>query len=145
MAIRAKLSVLLGAMLAGFLVLVGGAVPASAHAGHDHARVATMQPPAPVAVDVEAIAATVPDEAQSPSREGGSQAHLTTTPAKTPAPVQQGNCCCGSIACHAGVEAPAPIAVERPMLSAKLEPMPVSGTAKSDPHGIDRPPRALLV
>jgi hypothetical protein len=151
MAKRAKLTALLGAMLAGFLVLVGGAAPASAHAGHNHSRNATAQAPAPVVVDHEAIGATVPDEigatvpdeTESPPGETGSQNDLTTTPAKIPAPVHQGNCCCGSIACHAGVEPPAAAAIKDVRVSARVEPVPVSGTAKFNPHGIDRPPRSL--
>ena len=142
MAMRAKLSVL-GAALAGFFILVGGAAPASAHAGHDHNDSATVQVRVPVAVTFEAVAATASDEAQSPTRQEDSQADLTTTPSKIPAPVHQGNCCCGSIACHAGVEAPAPAAMKHVRLSARVEPMPVFGMAKTNPHGIDRPPRSL--
>jgi hypothetical protein len=146
MAIRAKLTALLGALLAGVLILISGVAPASAHAGHNHASKATVQAPTPVAAvaaPVEAVVSTVLDEVQGPTGQGAALADLTTTPAKIPMPVHQGNCCCGSIACHAGVEAPAPAAVEPAQLSAKVEPVPVLGAAKFNPHGIDRPPRRL--
>ena len=144
MAMRAKLTGLLAAALTGFFVLIGGAAPASAHAGHDHSQNTAVQAPAPVAGSFPAIAATAPDEdVQSPARAGGTDADLTSSPNKIPAPVHQGNCCCGSIACHAGVEAALPVAVKPFGLSAKVELVPSAGLAKFNPHGIDRPPRSL--
>ena len=145
MAMRAKLIGLLAAVLTGFFILLGGAAPASAHAGHDHSQNAAVQEaPTPVVGAFMAMAATAPDqEVQSPTREDGSHFDLTTSPSKIPAPVHQGNCCCGSIACHAGVEAAVPIAVKPFGPSAKVELVPAAGMAKFNPHGIDRPPRSL--
>jgi hypothetical protein len=143
MALHAKLTGLLAAVLTGFFVLLCGAAPASAHAGHDHFQSAAVQAPAPVAETFKAIPATASDEdVQSLALDAGSHADLTTTPNKTPAPLHQGNCCCGSIACHAGVEAAVPVAVKPFGLSAKVELVPAASMAKFNPHGIDRPPRS---
>lgn len=76
----------------------------------------------------------------SPAGRVGSQ--LDATPADEPvAPVDQSTCCCGSVACHAGMAAPTLTVADPWAPAAKVELPPVLALAGAVPGGIERPPR----
>jgi hypothetical protein len=144
MAIRAKLAALSCAVLGGLLLLVGGAKVAAAHPGHDHAPAAVSAPHA--AVQMPAEAAEQRDSQHLAVLEGSVQSwagvHLSTKPATAPQPLHAGNCCCGSIACHAGVQGPDTPFVHRYSSSQRFDLPRVLPMPKSPWGGIERPPRA---
>jgi hypothetical protein len=134
---RVKSALVFLALLIGAALVFGTAEQALAHAGHDHGSAApqgVVKPSAPV-VDVVLSAAT--KETEPGPGEHDAKLNKQSVPKQ---PVHQGNCCCGSFACHAGVAALVsishPYAVgERLALPPVLEPVP------SRPGGIERPPR----
>jgi hypothetical protein len=156
MAIRAKFAALCPAGLGALLLLVGASNVAAAHPGHHHAPTAVTAPRAPAPSVAPDAAVEAPDAAEDVNEQlvgrraatleglvqSRSGIHLST-PAKAPLPLDTGNCCCGSIACHAAIELPAAVAIGPIILASKVEPLLATGAAKSDPHGIDRPPRGL--
>lgn len=81
---------------------------------------------------------------------GGSQpelvgSELDALPADAPvAPADQSTCCCGSIACHAGMNAPTLTVTNPWTLAAKVELPPVLALAGAVPGGIERPPRGSI-
>jgi hypothetical protein len=137
MSVRLTAGVIFAALLAAILLVLGSANRAHAHPGHDHSTDATL--PATVAV--------VPDEWQiGPSEVARDLPFLGTevthVPDKPSAPQHQGNCCCGSIACHAGVATPV-IDVADPYRAAeRLLPPPLIACIRGHKDGIERPPRA---
>ena len=142
MVAKAKRLALCTAIVAGLLMLAGGASPVSAHAGHDHGPpvVAERAPSkAPVAVQlpdksemgVNCLVAPI-DVASASNRP------------KAPQPAHQTNCCCGSVACHAGVVAPLTQMSESNIFSERLEPRPEAALSGTIADGIDRPPRESL-
>lgn len=72
-----------------------------------------------------------PDEAASPA-------------GKPISPLHQGNCCCGSFACHAGVDAPVDNMAGPCAFSKKIDLPPVLALAGTVPDGIERPPRSCV-
>src|SRR5262245_61527863 len=131
MTVQAKLAALSAALLAGVVLLFASAAPVSAHPGHDHGTVAPTVSATRTGARIEAEAlaparrATVP---VLPLHEPGVE--MTDGPAKPVQPSQHGNCCCGSIACHTGVEAPA-IDISDPFRFAqRVDPPPVRDMAK---------------
>ena len=143
MANRAKLTALLGAVLAGFFVLIGGATPASAHAGHDHGPTPTVSTPEIVVPRIN-VAVDTDSEAEDRGARGGDLAELADGPTKAPQPLHQGNCCCGSIVCHAAVAAPLIELTPGYFYSARLKPRPVAALAGTKEGGIERPPRGVV-
>jgi hypothetical protein len=74
----------------------------------------------------------------------GLRADLGALPAKIPGqPLQQTDCCCGGIACHAGMDIPTLIATDPLVFSDRVELSPVSAMAGAMPDGIERPPRGM--
>jgi hypothetical protein len=78
------------------------------------------------------------------------QARLPVTPGtgvkaqKVPVPLHQDTCCCGSLACHAGVMA-ALVTIDNPYrLGERLRLRPVLASVRATLDGIERPPRAPL-
>jgi hypothetical protein len=143
MATRTMLTALLGAVLAGFFVLVGGAVPANAHAGHDHGAAATISSPEVLFPAINAAAGRVA-EAQDRGTRTSDQSELANAPTKAPQPLHQGNCCCGSIACHAAVAAPLIEVFPGYVYGMRLEPHPASRLVGKKEGGIERPPRGAI-
>ncbi len=57
-------------------------------------------------------------------------------------PLHQDTCCCGSLACHAGVMA-AFVTIGHPYrLGERLRPRPVLASVRATLEGLERPPRA---
>lgn len=142
-----------------------------AHAGHDHGAQPSIQGPlhtisvvgvAPIDVKraggcaysvlqrlgplFSAVVAT--ECAARTSRRHGDQpsgtlrSDLLPIPAEVPGhPPHQGNCCCGSITCHAGMDIQAPEATIQFMVSHRVELSPTLTIAGVTPGGIERPPR----
>jgi hypothetical protein len=82
-------------------------------------------------------------------RLGPAQARLPVTAGtavkaqKAPAePLHQDTCCCGSLACHAGVMAAFVTIVNPYRLGERLRPRPVLASVRATLDGIERPPRA---
>jgi hypothetical protein len=139
MADTAKFSVLFAAIVAAVFVLIGGTAPASAHAGHDHAAASSDATPAKIVSEVKAIALAQSAEPEATSQTGGRV--FVESAAKIPQPLQQGSCCCGSVACHAAVAAAQAGPLNRERFNEKVDLPPVIGAAKTNSSGIDRPPR----
>jgi hypothetical protein len=135
MLIRAKSGIAIALLLTSIILLFGGANRALAHAGHDHGSAADTSIQASVVVDAEQF---LPVD----NLPGLAGAELTGTPTKPSLPLHQANCCCGSVACHAGV-AGAHMDISHPYdsgerLALRLE----VGLIKAGSDGIERPPRA---
>jgi hypothetical protein len=143
MATRAKLTALLGAVLAGSFVLVVGVVPANAHAGHDHGPAATVSSPEVLLPAINTAAGRVAETEDRGTRTSD-QSQLADVPAKAPQPLHQGNCCCGSIACHAAVAALLIEVIPGYVYGMRLEPRPVSRLVGTKEGGIERPPRGVI-
>jgi hypothetical protein len=147
MTVRTRLAVLSFAVLGALLLLVGAPDVANAHPGHDHAPPVAHAPSQPVPIAVVASAATF--EAGTAQRAPivkvaaphGPEVHLASRDPAAPQPIQAGNCCCGSIACHVGVETPTAPVVWTSRLSQKFELPPVLPMPESAWGGIERPPR----
>lgn len=142
MATQAKLIGLVGVLVAGFFLLAGGASSASAHPGHEHAA-----PPAPATyspVQISAPSAVVaPTEREDGQRQRTGRVDVKIPSGKAPLPVHLGNCCCGSFACHAGLEAAAQGVIHRHRVGERVRVLPVLAMAKAAQDGIERPPRGL--
>lgn len=75
---------------------------------------------------------------------GDLRADLGALPAKIPGqPLQQTDCCCGGIACHAGMDIPTLDASIHFVFSDRGELSPVSAMDGATPDGIERPPRGM--
>jgi hypothetical protein len=59
-------------------------------------------------------------------------------------PIDLGTCCCGGIACHAGMTAPILVVTEPWAPSGKIELSPVLALAGAVADGIERPPRSAV-
>jgi hypothetical protein len=163
MARVSRLIALLSAALAG-LLLSTLIAPASAHPGHRHgmsspahrSAPASSAITAPAQTDRAAVAETRSSTTVDAPKEGpfGQPSHrpqpdgveddLAARDGKPPAPLHQGNCCCGSVACHAGVPAAVQGAREPSMRSEKLDLPPVRAVARTEQGGIERPPRGRM-
>jgi hypothetical protein len=72
----------------------------------------------------------------------GVRAGLGATPANNPVqPLHLSDCCCGSIACHVGVDAPTLYATDHWRFGTRVELPPVLAMVGAIPGGIERPPR----
>jgi hypothetical protein len=58
--------------------------------------------------------------------------------------LHQGSCCCGSVACHAGVDLPVVNLAEHCAFSDKIELPPGLALTGAVPGGIERPPRSAV-
>jgi len=137
MSVRLTAGVFFVTLLAAILLVLGSASRAHAHPGHDHSTEATS--PATLAV--------APDDWQiGPSEAAPDLPFLSTeviyAPDKPTAPQHQGNCCCGSIACHAGVATPVMDVADPYRLAERLLPPPLIAWIRGPQDGIERPPRA---
>jgi hypothetical protein len=163
-----KALVVLVALVAGF------PVAAWAHAGHEHgAQPSSAQAVSPRVVPVKqatdnhhslesgqltaerfVVSITLPSSGQwiahAAKSVGGSEvdrvgSHPDATPANEPVePADQGTCCCGSVACHAGMDASTLTLTDPWTLAAKVELPPVLALAGAVPGGIERPPRGSI-
>ena len=142
MAMRTSLTTTVGALLAGFLFIACGSAPVHAHAGHNHAS-------------KEAVAAQLPVRTPAPigpfvSAGDRVSTHVTDSlwpnmaSTESPPPLQSGTCCCGSIACHAGLNAPAIDLFHPRRFGQRMRPARVVGAAKTVAGGVERPPRGLV-
>jgi len=145
MAIRAKLTVLLCALLGGLCALACAPNAATAHPGHHHGPPAAHSPTrAPVAVAPAAASeehASQRPEVLKRSGPNWADVHLASSRPKAPQPFHANNCCCGSIACHAGVEPSAAPLVDPSSLTQRFVLPPVLPMAGGVWGGIERPPR----
>jgi hypothetical protein len=83
--------------------------------------------------------------AKSAGRSQVDRSRLGATPADGPAePVDQNSCCCGGLACHAGMAAPTLTVTDPWTLAAKIVSPPVLALAGAVPGGIERPPRGSI-
>jgi hypothetical protein len=133
---RVKSAVVFFALLIGTALLFGTAERAAAHAGHDHGSAAPQGVVKPsTVVDVVLSAAT--EEVEPASGEHDATLSKRSLPKQ---PVHQGNCCCGSFACHAGVAAL--VNFSHPYrVGERLALRPVLAPVLRRPGGIERPPR----
>jgi hypothetical protein len=133
---RVKSALVYLALLISTALLFGTADQAMAHAGHDHGsarpeRVVNHSPPV-----VQSSGATV-DEVLVLLADGGVTLDNQSLPNQ---PAHQGNCCCGSFACHAGVAVF--VSISHPHeVGQRLALPPVLAPVPSRPGGIERPPR----
>jgi hypothetical protein len=117
---------------------------ASAHAGHAHVQRVAHRP----AVHSSLPQLSVP-KAQKHNHKavfeaaGDASSELVEARSRGPAgqPLHAENCCCGSIACHAGVAATVSNISDPYRFGERLATPPVLALAKSDQGGIERPPR----
>lgn len=134
MLVRAKSGIAIALLLTGILLLFGGARPALAHAGHDHGPAAHSVIQAFILGDTEQFV-------QAHEAPGSARYALAGVPAKPFLPLHQANCCCGSVACHAGVAAPHTNISDPYSCGERLALPPVTGLVNTASDGIDRPPR----
>jgi hypothetical protein len=137
MSVRLTAGVVFAALVAAILLVLGSANSAHAHAGHDHSTDATGPATLAVISDEDEIGRTGA-ALDLPSLDN----EVTYAPDKPSVPQHQGNCCCGSIACHAGVETPALDVADPYRLAERLLPPPLIGWVRGPQDGIERPPRA---
>ena len=140
MSVRPIAGIFFAALLSAILLVLGSANHAHAHTGHDHSSEAT--PPVSVAV--------APDELQIGSSEAGPNLPFLNTvvtyaPDKPSAPQHQGNCCCGGIACHAGVATPIVDVADPYRHAERLLLPPLIAWIRGPQDGIERPPRAACL
>jgi hypothetical protein len=137
----------LGLMFAAAMLVIvaaGGMSPVAAHGGHDHHPVqpsVSAASAAPIATREAAVIDRV-----SVGRQSSDSSHRQFIAAHTELPppaTTPGTCCCGSVACHAGVPASQATFLDGERFSEKVELRPVIGAAKTIPGGIERPPRGL--
>jgi hypothetical protein len=146
MSFRTKFTAIAGALLGGLLALAGGAGPASAHSRHDHAVTSRHElVQVPVAFAGYHLPKSTADLKSNETRRRAqtqiTAADLGTGAPGAPQPFHTGNWCCGSITCHAGVEAgPIPL-VQHVGAGKKFDLPPILPMAKSGWGGIERPPR----
>lgn len=136
MSVRLIAGVFFAALLAVIQLVLGSANCAHAHADHAHATEAT--PTTTVAL--------VPDNWQIGSSEAAPDlpildTEVTYAPDKPSAPPHPGNCCCGSIACHAGVATPVIDVADPYRLAERLLPPRLIAWIRGPQDGIERPPR----
>jgi hypothetical protein len=150
LAMFAKVTHLIAFFFIGCLSLMSGAVPAHAHAGHAHRTTAasvkpvTVQPAAeePLTEPVAAMVAPSEQAANAGVIDVESlERDARASPTRSHRPLHQGNCCCGSIACHAGVAAAAADVTDPYQVGERIALRPVPGMATAKPGGIERPPR----
>jgi hypothetical protein len=135
MVIRAKVGALLVMLLAGFLFLFGGTNQACAHAGHDHGSARTRD-------NAIEIPTAHRDQGLAPLQRGfATPKKLAATPDGPTLPLHQANCCCGSVACHAGVGAPTANISDPYRVGERLALPPARVLTKTGKFGIERPPR----
>jgi hypothetical protein len=161
----------LKALVVLFALMGGLPAAAWAHAGHEHkpgpaVRHYVAQLPAAQATasrgDVKAgeLTAIATHSVERHSREhqvaqtgdgrcsvrmDRAQARLDTIPLEGPAePIGLGTCCCGGIACHAGMTAPIPAVMEPWAPSGRIELAPAPALAGTVTDGIERPPRSAV-
>jgi hypothetical protein len=146
MTVRTRLAVLSIAVLGALFLLVGAPDVANAHPGHDHAPRAAHAPRQQLPVAVASVAAFEAGAAQwvanvKKAAPHGADVHLASHHPAAPPPFHASNCCCGSIACHVGVEASTAPVVWPYSLSQKFDLPSVLPTPKNEWGGIERPPR----
>jgi hypothetical protein len=124
----------LAVLLTGILLLFGSVDWAFAHAGHDHAA---------AIVPAGRIVSYMDAEPSNPAELGSqlSDAELSDIQHNPIPPLHQGNCCCGSVACHSGVAAPAMNVADPYRFGERLTLSPVRAPARACQGGIERPPR----
>ena len=138
MEIRAKLATFVCVFLGALLLLIGSPGIAKAHVGHDHQARASVHPG--VRGAMTAAPATGVD--LQPSVElPAVRHHAASEPGGVPQPLHERDCCCGSVACHAGVAAPAVGVAPSYVTAEKLLIPPLPGAPKALAGGIERPPR----
>jgi hypothetical protein len=128
----AKLALLASVVLV-FLLAHGAATPAAAHGIHaHHASAAGHQRPLLAQTSKEIHAVTRPDV-------HAHRAANTALPDTTPD--NAGDCCCGSLMCHAGLTFPVAL-MPLPYANAqRIVPEPSSRVEERVPSGLERPPR----
>jgi len=136
MSVRLTAGVFFAALLAAILLVLGGANRAHAHPGHDHSAEATPLATVTAVLDEWQIG---PSAATPDLPFLGTE--VTYAPDKPSAPQHQGNCCCGSIACHAGVATPVIDVADPYRLAERLLPPPLIAWIRGPQDGIERPPR----
>ena len=152
MAIRSKFTLLLSALMGGLFFLAGASNVASAHPSHKHVSALSAPAHSPLRISVgqeparwiEPQGSRLQPAVVKRSVQNGAIVYLAPAPSKAPQPLHAGNCCCGSIACHAGVEAPAMPLLAWCSLSQKYDLPAVLPMAKSEWGGIERPPRCPI-
>lgn len=139
-----------------------------AHAGHDHGALSSQssqQRPVWTVVDsiirtihiehvldsthsvLQSLTVVVGTHSSSHTYAGGSSGDwraysAVVVPAEVPdQPLGQHDCCCGGVACHAGMDIPAQGATRLFIASKRVDLSPVSTIAGLIPAGIERPPR----
>src|SRR5262245_19136785 len=148
MAMRTSLTTLVVALLVGFSLLIGHSAPARAHAGHNHSPNEVVAPQSPVhaptpiepfvtAGDCASMQTTDP----LPPRTASILCVHPMRIAASPEPLYPGACCCGSIACHAGLDAPAVDLFHPRRFGQRMRLPRVLGVAKTVKGGVERPPR----
>lgn len=162
-------NVVLAVLLAGLVLVLGSPTPALAHAGHNHAHNSAGATPAapplvpvihaatPAVVTAQPLLApqlapgltahpVAPRQQLAPAQgrlavTGGLAAKAQTGPVE---PLHQDTCCCGSLACHAGVMAAFVTIVNPYRLGERVRSRPVLAFVWATLDGIERPPRAPL-
>lgn len=127
-----KLALLAG-LLAVFL-LAGNASPAVAHGSHPHPSTAVRQQTDLLSKTTEKSQTWTRDEAQ---------AHKASRKAPAQAPEKAGDCCCGSLMCHAGVSLPIALVSLTYSRNERVVPGPSADPEQRTPSGLERPPRSL--
>jgi len=145
----AKFTLLVAALFFSCLSLMGNASPANAHAGHSHRETADSaeQTVAIAPADEESLTendTAAPLAQAARDGKGGVDAPeigVSVSLAKHHQPIHNGNCCCGSIACHAGVATHVINVTDPYRLGEHLVLPPVVACIGASQDGIERPPR----
>lgn len=127
---------LLCAMLAAVFAVIAGALPAVAHGIHDHAT---------AVLGVSTVGGATAADSGNEARDHRLKMQVATVePDVTDngaGEARGGACCCGSVACHAGVTLAMPLVAPPLQLGARVEPPLSSSRQQTVPMGLDRPPR----
>jgi hypothetical protein len=131
--------VLFSTTLAMLLIVAGGALPAAAHAVHEHGA-GTSTAGVVVAPRAGEPAAEAREHGQ-PAGHGHASAGMDA-PYKAPSQPVDVDCCCASAACHPGATlAAVPVSLPHEA-SERIAPSPASSREQSIPSGLERPPRS---
>lgn len=128
---------LLCAMLAAVFVVAGPTLPAAAHGIHEH--ITAVGAPAFGGASAGGLAKDSLDHSMK-MQVGTAEPDAPDDGAGQP---RGGACCCGSVACHAGVTLVMPFVAPPLQPGARVEPSLSSSWPQTVPMGLERPPRGL--
>ena len=145
MARNAKLTIILAAMWAAFMLLPAIVNPAAAHSGHHHTAGSVLGvSPAKVAASVASLSREDPAPSEREADGVTGTSWFSTAAAQRQQECPEGSCSCGCVLCQGGflaAQAPPEFLDEG---QEKFELQVGVVFAKNLPDAIERPPRAAI-